>query len=353
MEQLSSKVAVGWRAVEFPQGTYDGFLLLGFGGPESPEQVMPFLRHVTAGRNVPDDRLLSVAEHYHHFGGVSPINGQNRALLAAVADAFVDKGIELPLYWGNRNSEPWLADAVQQMAADGVTRALVLATSATGGYSGCRQYRENLRDAHIEGGPELVKLRHFFNHPGFVAANAERVQEALRRQPDPDEARLVFTAHSVPLSMNDAAGPEGGLYLLQQQETARLVAEAVRGPGAEFDLVWQSRSGPARVPWLEPDINEHLRLLANEGVTSVVVAPTGFVSDHLEVLWDLDNEAAQTAINLGIVMTRAGTAGTHPAFVEMICGLVLERVTGAERLALGPMGPSWDDCPFDAGCCIT
>jgi ferrochelatase len=332
--------------------TYDGFLLLGFGGPESPEQVMPFLRHVTAGRNVPDERLLSVAEHYDHFGGVSPINAQNRALLAAVGEAFAAKGIQLPVYWGNRNSQPWLADTVRQMARDGVTRALVLATSATGGYSGCRQYRENLRDAQVEGGPELVKLRHFFNHPGFITACAERLQTALDQQQDPYGARLVFTAHSVPVAMNNAAGPDGGLYLAQQHETARLVAEEVRGPGAEFDLVWQSRSGPPRVPWLEPDINEHLRLLAHEGVTSVVVAPTGFVSDHLEVLWDLDNEAAQTAINLGIVMTRAGTAGTHPAFVDMICGLVLERATGAERLALGPMGPSWDDCPFDNGCCI-
>jgi ferrochelatase len=332
--------------------TYDGFLLLGFGGPEAPEQVMPFLRHVTAGRNVPDERLLSVAEHYDHFGGVSPINAQNRALLAAISEAFATKGIQLPVYWGNRNSQPWLTDTVQQMAGEGVTRALVLATSATGGYSGCRQYRENLRDAHVEGGPELVKLRHFFNHPGFITACAARLRAALDRQQDPYGTRLVFTAHSVPLSMNAAAGPDGGLYLAQQRETARLVAEAVRGPGAEFDLVWQSRSGPPQVPWLEPDINDHLRLLAKEGVRSVVVAPTGFVSDHLEVLWDLDNEAARTAAEVGLTMTRAGTAGTHPAFVETICDLVLERTTGAERLALGPMGPSWDDCPFDDGCCL-
>jgi ferrochelatase len=332
--------------------TYDGFLLLGFGGPESPEQVMPFLRHVTAGRNVPDERLLSVAAHYHHFGGVSPINGQNRELLDAVRDAFADRAIALPVYWGNRNSEPWLADTVKRMAADGVSRALVLATSATGGYSGCRQYRENLRDAHLEGGPELVKLRHFFNHPGFVAANAERVREALSRHPDPYGARLVFTAHSVPVAMNASAGPTGGLYLQQQRETARLVAEAVRGPGAEFDLVWQSRSGPPQVPWLEPDVNDHLRRLAADSVEEVVLAPTGFVSDHLEVLWDLDMEAQQTAAEEGIRLNRAGTVGTHPAFIGAICDLVLERTAGAERLALGPMGPSWDECPFDDGCCV-
>ncbi|MDX6201140.1 MAG: protoporphyrin/coproporphyrin ferrochelatase [Frankiales bacterium] len=330
---------------------YDGFLLLGFGGPDSPEQVMPFLRHVTAGRNVPDERLLAVAEHYDHFGGVSPINEQNRALLSALGEAFAAKDIGLPLYWGNRNSQPWLADTVARMAADGVTRALVLATSATGGYSGCRQYRENLHDARLGGGPELVKLRHFFNHPGFIAANVDRVQEALAQLPDPYGARLVFTAHSVPVSMNDTAGPTGGLYLQQQRETARLVAEGVRGPGAEFDLAWQSRSGPPQVPWLEPDVNDHLRALAGDGVTCAVVAPTGFVSDHLEVLWDLDNEAVATAAEVGITMSRAGTAGTHPAFVAAICALVEERTRGAERLALGPMGPSWDECPFADGCC--
>jgi ferrochelatase len=334
---------------------YDAFLLVGFGGPESHEQVMPFLRQVTAGRGVPDERLAAVAEHYYHFDGVSPINTQNRALLAALGSAFGEAEIDLPLYWGNRNSEPWLTDAVSQMAKDGVASALVLATSATGGYSGCRQYRENLRDARAEvgpGAPELVKLRHFFNHPGFVAANVDRVRSALSGLTDPDSARLVFTAHSVPVSMNAAAGPAGGLYLAQQRETARLVAEGVRGAGADFDLVWQSRSGPPQVPWLEPDINDHLRRLAADGVTSVLVAPTGFVSDHLEVLWDLDNEAAETARSVAITLTRAGTAGTHPDFVAAICALVRERTEGAPRLALGPMGPSWDECPVADGCCI-
>jgi ferrochelatase len=328
---------------------FDAFLLLGFGGPESPDEVMPFLRHVTAGRNVPDERLLAVAEHYQHFDGVSPINQQNRELLAALGEAFPTQGIDLPLYWGNRNSAPWLTHTVQHMAEDGVRRALVLATSATGGYSGCRQYRENLRDARTDGSPELVKLRHFFNHPGFIEANADRVREAL--ETTDQDARLVFTAHSIPVSMNESAGPTGNLYLEQQRETARLVAEALRGPGAEFDLVWQSRSGPPQVPWLEPDVNDHLETLAAQGVHSVVVAPTGFVSDHLEVLWDLDNEARETCERLGLAMTRAGTAGTHAAFVQAICDLVRERTDGAERLAVGPMGPSWDECPFEAGCC--
>lgn len=340
---------------------YDGFLLLGFGGPEHPDEVMPFLRTVTRGRNIPDERLAEVAEHYYHFGGISPINDQNRALLAALRAAFAAAGIELPLYWGNRNSAPWLGDVVADMKADGIRHALVLATSAAGGYSGCRQYRQNLADARaaVPDAPRLTKLRHFFNHPGFIDANADRVRQALNDLPatEADSARLVFTAHSVPESANAVAGPDGGLYRRQQYETARLVAEAVRGPDAEFDLVWQSRSGPPQVPWLGPDINDHLRALAADGVASVLVAPTGFVSDHLEVLWDLDNEAAATAADLGMTMVRAGTAGTHPAFLEAICALVGERLDGAlsdrsQRLASGSMGPSWDECPVDAGCCL-
>ncbi len=335
---------------------YDAFLLLGFGGPEHPDEVMPFLRTVTRGRNIPDERLAEVAEHYYHFDGVSPINAQNRALLAALSTRFAADGIDLPLYWGNRNSAPWLNDVVAEMTADGVRSALVLATSAAGGYSGCRQYRQNLADARagVARAPLLTKLRHFFNHPGFVEANVERVRAALAELPADrrDATRLVFTAHSVPESANAVAGPDGDLYRRQQLETARLVADAVRGPGAEFDLVWQSRSGPPQVPWLGPDINDHLRALAADGVESVLIAPTGFVSDHLEVLWDLDNEAAATATELGMTMVRAGTAGTHPAFVETICDLVRERLAGAPKLAVGPMGPSWNECPVDDGCCL-
>ena len=335
---------------------YDAFLLLGFGGPEHPDEVMPFLRTVTRGRNIPDERLAEVAEHYYHFDGVSPINAQNRALLEALRTRFAAAGIGLPLYWGNRNSAPWLGDVVAQMTVDGVRSALVLATSAAGGYSGCRQYRQNLADARagVFGAPLLTKLRHFFNHPGFVEANADRVRAALAELPvnQRGDARLVFTAHSVPESANAVAGPDGDLYRRQQLETARLVAEAVRGPGTEFDLVWQSRSGPPQVPWLGPDVNDHLRALAAGGVRSVLIAPTGFVSDHLEVLWDLDNEAAATAAELGMTMVRAATAGTHPAFVATIGDLVQERLTGAPRLALGPMGASWNECPVDDGCCL-
>ncbi len=339
-----------------PDGGYDGFLLLGFGGPESPEEVMPFLRAVTRGRNVPDERLADVAEHYHHFGGVSPINAQNRELLRELGADFAAHGIDLPLYWGNRNWDPLLPDVVTTMAADGVTRALVFATSATGGYSGCRQYRENLADARGSVGPtapELVKLRHFFNHPGFIAANADRLRAALAELPGDvrADARLVFTAHSIPTSMDAVAGPDGGLYSRQQRETARLVAEAVRGPGADVDLVWQSRSGPPQVPWLGPDVNDHLRALAAAGTRAVVVAPTGFVSDHLEVLWDLDNEAAETATELGLGFARAGTAGVHPEFVTMVRQLVLERLRDEPRQAVGDLPPSWDDCPFEQGCC--
>ena len=335
---------------------FDGFLLLGFGGPEGPDDVMPFLRQVTSGRNVPDERLLDVAEHYQHFGGVSPINAQNRALLSAIEDLLRTRGIELATYWGNRNWSPWLGDTVARMAGDGVRRAVVLATSATGGYSGCRQYREDLagaRDAVGADAPELVKLRHFFNHPGFIEANRDRVASALAGLGEEAGAtRLVFTAHSIPDRMDSDAGPQGRLYSRQQHETARLVAAAVRGAGAEFDLVWQSRSGPPRVPWLEPDVNDHLRALSAQGVRSVLLAPTGFVSDHVEVLWDLDNEARETADELGLTLTRAETVGTHPAFVEAIGDLVEERLSGTERLAVGPMGPSWDECPFDDGCCL-
>jgi ferrochelatase len=335
---------------------YDALLLLSFGGPEGPDDVLPFLRNVTRGRGVPDERLLAVAEHYQHFGGVSPINEQNRALLAALRADLTAHGLDLPVYWGNRNWAPYVADAVRQMRDDGVRRALVFATSATSSYSGCRQYRDDLagaREAVGADAPELVKLRHFFDHPGFVAPLAESVRAALATLPGPvrDEARLVFTAHSIPVAMNDASGPDrDGLYEKQQRETARLVAEAVRGPSAGFDLVWQSRSGPPQVPWLEPDINDHLRDLAGRGVRAVVVTPSGFVSDHIEVRWDLDVEARETAAGLGLAYARAATAGTHPAFVAAVRELVLERVAGAEPRAAGRLGLCGIDCPD--GCCV-
>lgn len=334
---------------------YDAFLLLSFGGPEGPDDVLPFLHNVTRGRGIPDERLAEVAEHYQHFGGVSPINGQNRALLAALQDDFAAHGIDLPLYWGNRNWKPYVADAVRQMRDDGRQRALVFTTSATASYSACRQYRNDLAQAHRvagEGAPELVKLRHFFDHPGFIAPLAESVRAAVQSLPASrrERARLVFTAHSIPVAMNDASGPErNGLYEAQQRETARLVAEAVRGPGAEFDLVWQSRSGPPEVPWLEPDVNDHLRALAARGAEAVVVTPSGFVSDHLEVRWDLDVEARKTAADVGLAYARTVTPGTHPAFVAAIRELVLERLADAPPQALGGLGICGVDCPD--GCC--
>lgn len=319
---------------------------------------MPFLRRVTAGRSVPEQRLAAVAEHYHHFGGVSPINAQNRALLAAIETQFAARNIDLPLYWGNRNWHPLLADTVATMRADGVRRALVLATSATGSYSGCRQYLEDLASArrHVgTGAPQLVKLRHYFDHPGLIDANADRLRSALAQVAAQHgaqraaKASLVFTAHSIPEAMDATAGLSGHLYSAQQRETARLVQAAVRGTSSGVDLAWQSRSGPPHVPWLGPDVNDRLRALAAEGASAVVVAPTGFVSDHVEVLWDLDVEARATAESVGLAFARAATVGTHPAFVQMIAELVDERLCDTAPVGLGRLGRTGIDCP--ASCC--
>ena len=330
---------------------YDALLLLSFGGPEGPDDVLPFLENVVRGRGVPRERLLEVAEHYRHFAGVSPINGQNRALLAAIRAELADLPA-LPVYWGNRNWHPLVEDTVATMRDAGVRRALVFVTSAFTSYSGCRQYRDDLdraRAAVGERAPELHKLRHYFNHPGFVEPNADAVRRALAGLPGHPDARLVFTAHSIPISMEATSGPGGHLYSAQLREASRLVAEAVRGPGADFDLVWQSRSGPPSVPWLEPDVNDHLEVLAAAGTSAVVVSPIGFVSDHVEVRWDLDEEAAATAAKLGLGYARAGTVGTDPRFVRMVRQLVEERTAAAPPLALGRMGPGHDVCPV--GCC--
>lgn len=350
-----TETAPPYDAPSYDAPSYDALLVLSFGGPEGPDDVMPFLRNVTRGRGIPDERLAEVAEHYQHFHGVSPINEQNRALIAELGPALTDRGFDLPIYWGNRNWKPYVADAVRQMRDDGVRRALVFATSATTSYSGCRQYRDDLDQARRvsgEGAPVLVKLRHYFDHPGFVSANAAGVRAALDELPAEhrDTARLVFTAHSIPVSMNEQSGPEAnGLYVKQQRETARLVTESIRGEGAEFDLVWQSRSGPPQVPWLEPDINDHLQALAADGVRAVVVTPTGFVSDHVEVRWDLDTEAAETASELGLAFARARTAGVHPDFVSCVVDLVEERVRGVDPAYLGDLGLCGVDCPV--GCC--
>lgn len=325
---------------------YDALLLVSFGGPEGPDDVMPFLENVTRGRGVPRERLLEVAEHYHHFGGVSPINANNRALKKAIEDALAARGDTLPVYWGNRNWGPYLTDTVRQMKADGVERALAFVTSAFGSYSGCRQYQEDLAAARaaVEGAPELHKLRLYYDHPGFLESQAERVREAIATLPEPlrDGARLVFTAHSVPVSM-----AQGGPYVKQLAEASALVAKMVEREA--HDLVWQSRSGPPQIPWLEPDVGDHLEALAEAGEKAVVVVPIGFTSDHMEVVWDLDHEARDRALSKGLAFARAGTVGTHPRFVAMILELIDERQKGAPRRALGVLGVSGDDCARE--CC--
>lgn len=305
---------------------YDALLFLSFGGPEGPEEVRPFLENVTRGRNVPPERLDEVAEHYHHFGGVSPINRLNREIMAALESELAVQRVDLPVYFGNRNWQPMVEDAVARMAEDGVRRALVFATSAWGGYSGCKQYHEDIaraRQSVGEKAPELVKLRQFYDHPLFVDANADAVRRAYAELGDPG-ARLVFTAHSIPLSADEKPGVDGqGQWYSRQVHTAsRLVADALGVE--EFDVVWQSRSGPPSVPWLEPDVCDHLDDLRRDGVGSVVVCPIGFVSDHLEVVWDLDNEAKAKADELGMGFARAATAGTDPRFPRMIVELATE-----------------------------
>ena len=331
----SPTVHTGSVHTETETDTYDALCLLSFGGPEGPGDVMPFLRNVTAGRNVPDERLAVVAEQYEQFGGRSPINDQNRALIDALRTEFEEHGIDLPIYFGNRNWAPYLTDTVQQMADDGVRRALVLATSAFSSYSGCRQYREDLARAAAEVGeraPELHKLRLYYNHPGFVDAVVDRVGEVHRAG-----ARIVFTAHSIPVSMAQWCE-----YQPQLDEIADLVADRL---GAEWDLAFQSRSGPPHVPWLEPDVNDHLRALADEGVVDVTLVPLGFVSDHMEVKFDLDLQAAETATDVGIDLRRAPTVGTHPAFVSGLRELVEEKISGGEVRWVGNAGPWPDPCP--------
>ncbi|MDO1478512.1 ferrochelatase [Rhodococcus ruber] len=320
---------------------YDALLVLSFGGPGGPDDVRPFLENVTRGRGVPPERLDEVAEHYLHFGGVSPINALNRDLIARLEVDFAAAGLDLPIYFGNRNWHPMIEDTVAAMRGDGVRNALVFPTSAWGGYSGCRQYHEDIARARAAVGddaPALTKLRHFYDHPLFLAAVADAVAAARAQLPADrrDAARLVFTAHSVPTAADATGGPPdlgGHLYSRQVAEAARLVATAT-GTG-DHDLVWQSRSGPPQVPWLEPDIVDHLDALHARGIDAVVVVPVGFVSDHLEVVWDLDTEARDRAAELGMAFVRAATAGTDPRFVQMVRELVRERLDGAAPVRRG------------------
>jgi len=341
---------------------YDALLLVSFGGPEKPEDVVPFLENVTRGRGIPRERLEEVGEHYFAFGGRSPINDQNRAFIAAVEEDFRSTGIDLPVYWGNRNWHPFLADTLRQMRDDGVRRAACLVTSAYSSYSGCRQYRENLADAVAEvgaGAPRLDRLRHYFNHPGFVEPMVDATLSALADLGDGArrDAHVLFVTHSLPESMNATAGPDGGAYVAQHRSVADEVGERVRqetGHRYPTELVFCSRSGPPHVPWLEPDVNDRIEELAEHGVAGGVVGPIGFVSDHMEVIYDLDTEASATAEKVGVEFVRASTAGLDPRFVAMVRDLLLERAAaerGAEprRPSVGSLGPSWDLCPV--GCC--
>ncbi|MCG7414970.1 ferrochelatase [Microbacterium aurum] len=344
---------------------YDAVLLLGFGGPEGQDDVIPFLRNVTAGRGIPDERLEEVAHHYRHFGGVSPINDHNRELKAALDAELAARGLDLPVYWGNRNWMPYVADALQAAHDAGHTRLLAIATSAYSSYSSCRQYREDLADAveatGLSGRVEIDKVRQFFDHPGFVAPFAEGVAAGLERLHadgfGDDEIEILFSTHSIPNSDADRSGPPerdlgaGGAYVAQHTAVAEAIMARL-GSACAWQLVYQSRSGPPQVPWLEPDINDAMAELPGRGRRAVLIVPLGFVSDHMEVLWDLDTEALETAADLGLAAIRTPTPGTHPAYVSGLVDLIAERLDGTDpadrphETALGP----WDDV-CRPGCC--
>ena len=332
------------------QPVYGAILLVSFGGPEGPDEVIPFLENVLRGKPVPRERLLEVAEHYQRFGGVSPINRQCRDLIAALEPALKQAGVDLPVYWGNRNWTPLLPDALREMAGDGVTRALAVVTSGYSSYSGCRQYREDLHAAREQAGehaPAVDKVRVWYNHPDWIAVNADRVRAALDDLPADarEHAHVAFTAHSIPLSMAESSD-----YERQLTETCRLIADELGLPRDRWALVYQSRSGRPGDPWLEPDVCDHLAALHAAGARAAVVAPVGFVSDHMEVLFDLDEEAKAKADELGLAFRRAGTAGTDPRFVSMLVELIRERLgEAAGKRAAGEFRPNHDVCPKN--CC--
>ena len=323
---------------------YDALLIVSFGGPEGMNDVIPFLENVLRGRKVPRERMLQVARHYEMFGGVSPINQQNRNLIVALKQELETHGPNLPIYWGNRNWHPLLVDTVRQMTTDGIKHALAFVTSAYSSYSSCRQYRQNIADAQAQTGPaapQIDKIRAFYNHPRFIEANVDHIRMALCRLGD-EAPQLVFTAHSIPESMAATCD-----YAAQLDEAGELIAETL---GIDrWRLVYQSRSGSPSQPWLGPDIVDHLRQLNSEGVKNIVVAPIGFVSDHMEIVYDLDYEAQNVANELGMKMVRAATAGTYPSFIKMIRELVLERMHDEPPRFLGTRGPAHDVCPAD--CC--
>lgn len=326
----------------------DAVLLVSFGGPEQPDDVMPFLRRVVRGRNIPDERLKEVAAHYYEFGGRSPINDQNRRLIRTLEATFEAHGPSLPVYWGNRNWHPLLEETVQQMSDDGIRHALAFVTSPYSSYSSCRQYLTNIADAQAalaKPAPRIQKLRPYYNHPAFIAAIVERTQGALltlQRQAGSQSVHVMFTAHSIPMTMATTSA-----YLEQLREVAALVSDALEL--SHWELVFQSRSGPPHQPWLEPDIQDALVQAKSKGQTHVLVVPIGFVSDHMEVIYDLDTLALPAARALGLVVERAPTVGDHPLFIEMIRELILEQMDGNPPRALGRFEPSPDICPAD--CC--
>lgn len=328
---------------------HDALLVVSFGGPEGPDDVMPFLENVTRGRGVPAARLAEVAERYQRIGGVSPINEQCRRLVSRLEQALAAGGADVPVYWGNRNWHPFLTDTVARMTDDGVGRALAFVTSAYSSHSSCRQYLDDIdraRAAVGERAPEIHKLRPFFDHPGFVGPFVDATRAARDELGTAGAtAPLVFTAHSIPCAQADTCD-----YEIQLRTVADLVRERV-DPAVRHDLVYQSRSGPPSVPWLEPDVNDHLRDLAAEGHTAAVLVPIGFISDHMEVVWDLDHEAKATADEVGLTVARAATPGTEPdaRFVEMILALVAEQADGGPRLAESSLPARPDPCA--AGCC--
>ena len=325
---------------------YDAILVVSFGGPESRQDVLPFLENVLRGRSVPRERMLAVAEHYYHFGGKSPINQQTRELISALEQELEQHGPRLPVYWGNRNWHPLLPDALRQMRGDGIRRALAFVTSAYSSYSGCRQYREDIARAQgeVSNAPQIDKIRPFFNHPGFIDATAERLREALRQVPtNAQNVQVIYVAHSIPLSMAHNCD-----YVRQLEEVRKLISQRLQV--SDDALVYQSRSGAPGQPWLEPDILDYLRDVKAKGLAgAVVLAPISFISDHMEVLHDLDVEARQLCESLSLPMARAKTVGVHGKFIGMIRDLILERTSGAHAQALGSLGPCADVCSED--CC--
>lgn len=328
-----------------PMSSYDAVLFVSFGGPEGPDEVIPFLERVTAGRNIPEERLKLVGQHYFDRGGVSPINALCRDMIARLEAALAAAEIDLPIYWGNRNSAPFLEDTLRTMANDGIGRAMAFVTSAYSSYSGCRQYRENIAaalDAVGAGAPIVDKMRVYFNHPGFIEPLVDGLSAALEGL-DAERTQVFFTAHSIPMSMASSS-----FYVDQLNNAVGLVAErtdALSGAdAAAFELVWQSRSGPPTMPWLEPDIVDAIAAVDAEQIDNVIVVPIGFVSDHMEVLQDLDTDAARAATEQGFEFRRVETSGTDPRFIDMIVELIGERLDGVAPAALGELGLVPEQC---------